>query len=82
MQGQLSMHTQTCNTLLIHQSREHSTQANQNPKELSVFNCHIFSSKKLANEKEYFIHIDSHQRNNENVSCMFVGCTFETCILT
>lgn len=70
----------TWNALVVHHSRVHSTQANQKLKELSSFSCHLCSCKNLANENEYFVHIYSHLKKSENVSCMFGGCGFHTCI--
>lgn len=67
----------TWNALIVHHSRVHSTQTQ---KQLAIFSCHLCPCKNLANEREYFVHINSHLKRNENVSCMFVGCSFETCI--
>lgn len=58
----------------------HSTQAGVTQKELSTFSCHVCKCKNLSNEREYFVHINTHLRRNEIVSCMFVGCSFQTCI--
>ena len=68
----------TWNALIVHQSRIHSTQVSQTQKELATFSCHLCRCKNLSNEREYFIHINTHLRRNEIVSCMFVGCTFQT----
>lgn len=58
----------------------HSTQDNQTHKELSIFSCHLCACKNLANEREFFVHINTHLKRNENVSCMFVGCSFQTSV--
>lgn len=47
---------------------------------MSVFSCHLYSCKNLANEKEYFVPINSHLKKNESVCCMFVGCSFQSSI--
>lgn len=70
----------TWNALIVHQSRVHSTQESQTLKDLTIFSCHLCSCKNLANEREYFVHINSHLKKNVNVSCMFSGCSFQTCI--
>ncbi|XP_051800542.1 uncharacterized protein LOC127532612 [Acanthochromis polyacanthus] len=70
----------TWNALMVHQSRVHSTQYNQTQKELSVFSCHLCPCKNLANEREFFVHINTHLKRNENVSCVFVGCSFQTTV--
>ena len=70
----------TWNALIIHQSRVHSTQDNQTLKKLSIFSCHLCACKNLANEREFFVHINTHLKRNENVCCMFVGCSFQTSI--
>ncbi|KAL7877515.1 hypothetical protein SRHO_G00041580 [Serrasalmus rhombeus] len=70
----------TWNALIVHQSRVHSTQYTQTQKELSVFSCHLCTCKNLASEREFFVHINTHLKRNENVSCMFVGCIFETSV--
>ena len=36
--------------------------------------------KDLCNERDFFLHINTHLKRNENVICMFVGCKFQTCI--
>lgn len=68
----------TWNALIVHQSRIHSTQVSNTQKELCTFSCHLSNCKNLANDRDYFIHIDTHLRRNETVCCMFVGCSFKT----
>ena len=67
----------TWNSLIVHQSRVHR---NLTQKKLFIFSCHLCNCKNLADEREYFIHINTHLRKNENVRCMFNGCSFQTCI--
>ena len=68
----------TWNALIVHQSRVHPAQVSPIQKQLSTFSCHLCACKNLANEREYFVHINTHLRRNENVCCMFVGCSFQT----
>ena len=66
--------------LVVHQSRVHSTNVCHAQKELHTFSCHLCMCKLVANEREFFVHINKHLRRNEKVCCMFVGCSFQTSI--
>lgn len=66
----------TWNALIVHQSRVHSTPH----KELSIFSCHLCACKNLTNETEFFLHINTHLKRNENVCCMFVGCDYQSSV--
>lgn len=57
----------TWNALIVHQSRVHSTHVCQTQKELYSFSCHLCTCKHLSNEREFFVHINTHLRKNENV---------------
>ncbi|XP_063047290.1 uncharacterized protein LOC134441029 isoform X1 [Engraulis encrasicolus] len=70
----------TWNALIVHQSRVHGTQLGQTLDQLNTFSCHLCSCSNLPNEREYFIHVNTHLRKNEVVSCMFTGCTFQTSV--
>lgn len=70
----------TWNALIVHQSRSHSTQVDQTLDDLATFCCHICNCCNLPNEREYFIHINTHLRKNELVSCMFTDCNFQTSV--
>lgn len=70
----------TWNALIVHQSRVHSAQISHTQKDLSTFSCHICDCKDLSNEREFFLHINTHLKRNEIVSCVFIGCSFQTCI--
>lgn len=71
----------TWNNLLSHIYRDHSKQTSQQRIELYTFHCQLCACNSIATEKEYFIHINTHLRKNETVTCMFLGCTFQTNIL-
>ncbi|XP_030613299.1 uncharacterized protein LOC115800188 [Archocentrus centrarchus] len=67
----------TWNALICHQSRLHR---NVTQKIHSTFTCQLCDCKNLANEIEYFSHINTYLKKHENVKCMFNGCSFQTCI--
>lgn len=68
----------TWNALLLHLSRVHPTQTSQKQTQFSVFSCKLCACNDLATERDYFIHINAHLKNNETVHCMFSGCSFQT----
>lgn len=68
----------TWNALHIHLSRIHTEQNIQELQELSTFCCHLCTCSDLPTERNYFVHIGTHLKNNETVSCMFEGCSFQT----
>lgn len=68
----------TWNALYIHLSRVHPKQDSQELLELSTFSCHLCTCSVLSTERDYFVHIGSHLKNNETVKCMFEGCHFQT----
>ena len=62
----------------IHLSRVHPKQNSQELLELSTFRCTLCTCRSLSTEKDYFIHIGTHLKSNETVTCMFMGCSFKT----
>lgn len=68
----------TWNALLIHQSRVHLTCTAQTSTEHTTFSCHICSHKALSTERDFFCHINTHLRRNENVPCPFIDCSFQS----
>lgn len=68
------------NSLLSHIYRTHKTQTSPEPSELSIFSCQLCTCPKLANERDYFSHVNEHLRKHETVTCMFKGCAFKTSI--
>lgn len=68
----------TWNALQIHLSRFHHKDNFQESSELSTFSCHLCSCSDIHSERDYFVHIGTHLRGNETVSCMFSDCSFQT----
>jgi len=68
----------TWNALRIHLSRVHPIPRSQEIQEWSTFSCHLCACSRLPTEREYFVHIGTHLKNNETVGCMFESCTFQT----
>ncbi|XP_034430208.1 uncharacterized protein LOC117754952 [Hippoglossus hippoglossus] len=68
----------TWNAMHIHLSRVHPKQNSQELLELSTFRCTLCTCRSLSTEKDYFIHIGTHLKSNETVTCMFMGCSFKT----
>ncbi|KAL2095439.1 hypothetical protein ACEWY4_010158 [Coilia grayii] len=68
----------TWNALHIHLSRFHHKDNFQESSELSTFTCHLCACCDLHTERDYFVHIGTHLRSNETVTCMFSDCSFQT----
>lgn len=68
----------TWNALRIHLSRVHPKPSSTAIQERSTFSCHLCASSSLPTERDYFVHIGTHLKNDETVGCMFKDCTFQT----
>lgn len=67
----------TWNALLIHLSRNHR-ETDQHSDIFATFICQPCRCGELGTERDYFVHIFHHLKNNETVTCMFKGCGFKT----
>lgn len=45
---------------------------------ISTYSCHLCTCSNLPTEKSYFLHIGTHLKSSETVTCMFESCTFHT----
>ncbi|KAG7455576.1 hypothetical protein JOB18_039481 [Solea senegalensis] len=55
-------------------------QTSSEPSELSIYSCQLCACPQLANERDYFSHVNEYLRRNETVTCMFKDCSFKTSI--
>lgn len=67
----------TWNSLLTHLSRNHSNTPEHSDK-FTTFSCQLCCCSELGTEREYFVHISRHLKNNETVTCMFKGCDYKS----
>lgn len=68
----------TWNSLHIHLSRVHPKQSTQDQQQLVIYSCNLCQCSDLPTERGYFLHIGTHLKSNETVTCMFEGCHFKT----
>lgn len=67
----------TWNALLIHLNRFHVAETSRQS-ESCVFSCHLCLCKDFVSESDYWAHINAYLKKNEVVTCMFLGCNFQT----
>ncbi|XP_026114794.1 uncharacterized protein LOC113093153 isoform X1 [Carassius auratus] len=69
--------SKTWNALLKHLSTHHPS-SHSSREDISHFKCHVCDYSQLASETDFFHHIGQHLKNNESVTCMYVGCSYQT----
>lgn len=68
--------------LKTHVYRVHPLNSTQTATHSCAFRCELCNRSDLSTEKDLFIHIGTHLKNNETVTCVFLGCSFKTNILS
>ena len=68
--------SKTWNGLQKHITRNHPSQ--ESTQNISSFKCYICDNNQLSTEYDFFLHINQHLKKNEQVSCMFDGCSYKT----
>lgn len=66
----------TWNSFLTHLSRSHSNALKHSDK--FTFSCQLCGFSAFGTERDYFVHVNHHLKNNETVNCMFKGCEYKT----
>lgn len=64
--------------LNTHVYKAHSSQFSQRASSSVTFKCELCECSDLSSERDFFVHIGTHLRSNETVSCVFLGCPFKT----
>lgn len=67
----------TWNSFLTHLSRNH-TSISEHSDKVATFSCHLCSYQEPGTERDYFLHISHHLKNNERSSCMYIGCDYKS----
>lgn len=71
----------TWNSLLAHLSRNH-IKTLEHSDIFATFSCHLCGCNDLGTERDYFVHISHHLKNNKTVTCMFKGCEYKSNVYT
>lgn len=68
----------TWSGLNTHVYKAHSSQFTQTASSSVTFKCELCDCSDVFSERGFFLHIGTHLRSNETVSCVFLGCPFKT----
>ena len=64
----------TWSGLNTHVYKAHSSQVSQTTPSSVTFKCELWECSDHSTEKDFFVHIGTHLRSNQTVSCVFLGC--------